>query len=68
MQVWSVLYSCIIASLHVEPTAKEHQTLEAEEPEVEYQEQEPEPCGNSDQDQEYDYTDFDNQKASTGAS
>ena len=57
------LYSCIVASFHVEPIVKEQLTLEAEEPEAEYQqEQQQELYENSDQDQEYDYTDFDNQQ------
>ena len=62
------LYSCIVASLHVEPIAKEHQTPEVEEPEAEYpQEQqqepqysEPEQYEIADQDQAYDYYDYTN--------
>ena len=56
------LYSCIVASFHVEPTTKEHLTLETEEPEAEYQEQDPEPESYQTADQEYDYANFKSQQ------
>ena len=56
------LYSCIVASFHVEPTVKEQLTLEAEEPEAEYQ-QELELESYQTADQEYDYTNFESQQS-----
>src|SRR5207237_6483358 len=57
------LYSCIVASFHVEPTVKEQLTLEAEVPEAEYQqEQQLEPESYQTADQEYDYTNFESQQ------
>ena len=63
MFVCSVLLFMHICIIHVEPKAKEHQTLEAEEPEAEYQqEQQPEPESYQTADQEYDYTNFESQQ------